>query len=109
MTDTTTTEPAKAEQELAVPVTFAVTTYWKRPRNAPGFRTMASRRLDIGQALQWILNELPEDAFEVTYLDENGRPHEGEYSDRVRLDIDWTKVPVEIREGPTFLPASQRR
>lgn len=45
-----------------VETTFRITTYWKRPRGQPGITQLASRRLTPAEALQWVLDELPEDA-----------------------------------------------
>jgi hypothetical protein len=79
-----------AEQDAppVAPVTFRVTTYWKRERNEPGLTSMASQRLVVSQALDWVLNELPDSAVTVTG-DGNG----------CTVVIDWTKVPSEIRYG----------
>jgi hypothetical protein len=85
---------------MANPTTFRVTTYWKRKRSEPGLTQLASKRLDLGQALTWIIDELPDEAYQVTYLNDKGKPlPEGLFSDKVRLDIDWGKVPFEIRNG----------
>lgn len=73
---------------MTAPVTFRVTTYWKRKRGEGGLTQVASQRLMIGQALDWILGELPDEAWEVTEVD-----------DKVTLVIDWNKVPAEIRIG----------
>jgi hypothetical protein len=74
---------------MTAPVTFRVTTYWKRKRNEPGLTQMASKRLTISQAIDWILAELPDEAWDVKNDDEDG----------VTLTIDWAKVPNEIRLG----------
>jgi hypothetical protein len=81
-------QAAEQEAPAAVPVTFRVTTYWKRGRNEPGLTSMASQRLVISQALDWVLNELPDDAVTVTG-DGNG----------CTVVIDWSRVPGAIRYG----------
>lgn len=69
-------------------VEFKVTTYWKRRRNQTGLTSMASRRMTLGEALNWVLDELPEGACAIT--------HDGS---KATLVIDWDQVPDEIREG----------
>lgn len=69
-------------------LTFVITTYWKRARSQSGLTSMKSRRLAIGDALNWVLDELPEDAAAIT--------HDG---NTATLVIDWDKVPDEIRLG----------
>lgn len=75
------------------PVTFRVSTYWKRRRNEPGLTRMDSKRLTIGQALNWICDELPDGAWSVEHLDGEGP------QDRVVITIDWSQVPDEIQLG----------
>ncbi len=77
---------------MTAKVSFKITTYWKRPRNEPGLTSRSSRRLQAGEALDWIVRELPEEAITMTH------DHGGEH-DAVTLRIDWTKVPEEIRAG----------
>jgi len=73
---------------VTTPVTFRVTTYYKRKRNEPGLTQKASIRIDLGETLNWVLGELPDEAYNVT--------HEGNVA---TLVIDWNKVPYEIRSG----------
>jgi hypothetical protein len=47
--------------------TFRITTYYKLPRGEPGIRQLGSKRLNVLQALDWVLNGLPEDALTVEY------------------------------------------
>lgn len=84
---------------MADAVTFVVTTYWKLAKGETGATQMKSRRLDVGQALNWLLNEMPDDAIRIVMLDSQGNelPEETLTSEYVRLDIDWTKVPESIR------------
>lgn len=82
--------------ELPVPVTFRITTYWKRKRGEVGLTQMQSHRLALGEALDWILRELPDEAIEIT---------EGE---QVTLRIDWSKVPHPVRAGVHFLSGGRR-
>lgn len=81
--------PLPAPQDI-VPVTFQVTTYWKRKQNEPGLTRLSSERLVASQVLEWVLAELPEDALTVG--------HDLE-TDIATIVIDWGKVPDEIRYG----------
>lgn len=67
-------------------VSFKVTTYVKRARGAAGPTQIGSKRLSIAEALQWVLQELPDEAWEV----QRATPENG---DTVTLTVDWTKVP----------------
>ena len=77
---------------MSAKVSFRITTYFKRPRGEPGLTQMASKRLSLGQTLDWVLGELPDDAVTIT------PDIEGDH-DAVTLRIDWAKVPMEIRDG----------
>lgn len=77
---------------MTAKVSFRVSTYWKRPRGEAGLTQVDSRRLSLGEALDWVLAELPEEAVTVT------PGIEGDH-DAVTLHIDWAKVPMEIRAG----------
>jgi hypothetical protein len=79
-----------ANPEPAVPVEFRVTTYWKRRRNEPGLTQMASQRIVLSEALDWVLGELPDEALTLEH-DETGR--------NVVIRICWDLVPGEIRYG----------
>lgn len=57
-------------QATGTKVTFRVTTYWKRPRGQTGITQLASRRLQPLEALQWVLDYLPDGA--VTIAAGNG-------------------------------------
>lgn len=76
---------------MSAKVTFQITTYYKRPRNEPGVTRAGSVRLALGEALDWVIGELPEDAIKITPETDEG--------DSVTIVIDWTKVPDEIRAG----------
>lgn len=69
-------------------VSFRVTTHWKRPRGEPGLTQLASARLSLGEALDWVLCELPENAVTM-----DGGP------EQVTITIDWSQVPAGIRDG----------
>lgn len=73
---------------MTTPVSFRVTTYYKRKRNEAGLTQLASTRITMGEALDWVIGELPDDAIRIT--------HEGE---EVSLIINWSRVPDEIRTG----------
>ena len=75
---------------MSARVTFQVTTYFKRPKGEPGLTRAGSVRLSAGDALGWVLAELPEEAVTVDH-DLN--------TDKATVVIDWAKVPDEIRYG----------
>ena len=76
--------------EVIAKVTFQVTTYYKRPKGVPGITQMGTRRVCMGDALDWILDELPDEAVKVSH-DLN--------TDLATVVIDWSKVPEDIRYG----------
>jgi hypothetical protein len=86
------TEQADRQEEKApaVPVSFRVTTYWKRGRSEPGMTNMSSRRLCLDEALAWVLDELGDDAVTI------------EPGETGKITIDWSKVPVEVRDPFRF-------
>lgn len=87
-------QPAAPAGPAPVPVEFKVTTYYKRRRGEPGLTQMASKRLVLGQALDWVLDELPDEAIIIN----NHNP------DLTTVTIDWSKVPPEIRYGARGRP-----
>jgi hypothetical protein len=68
--------------------TFRVTTYYKLARDEAGLTHIASQRVPASQALEWVLDELPEDAWSIEQ-DLN--------TDKVTISIDWSQVPDSIR------------
>lgn len=80
-----------SRKPAAVPVSFRVSTYWKRRRNEPGMTRLDSRRLLLSQALDWVLNELPDEAVMIDH---------DRVTDIASIRIDWNLVPDEIRYGP---------
>lgn len=82
------TEPTVPDRQDRI-TSFRVTTYTKYPKDQPqaGPTMLGSRRLSIQEALQWVLNELPDEAWTVDH-----RPTSLE-DDKVTLTIDWAKVP----------------
>lgn len=76
--------------ETAPKVSFTVTTYWKRPRSEPGLTRVASKRLDLAQALAWIVRELPDEAVDAAY---------DEATDTGSYVIRWGQVPDEVKDG----------
>lgn len=82
-------------------VSFRVSTYWKLAREEAGLTTASSVRLTLAQALNWIMDELPDDAWTVTYEDTDEEPWE-----KVTLVIDWSLVPDSVRKP--VLPARRR-
>lgn len=75
---------------MSAKVTFQVTTYFKRPKGESGLTRAGSVRLAAGDALGWILAELPEEAVAVEH---------NTASDIATIVIDWSQVPAEIRDG----------
>jgi hypothetical protein len=75
---------------MSAKVTFQVTTYYKRPKGEPGITRAGSVRLSLGDALDWILDEAPDEAVTVDH-DLN--------TDKATVVIDWSKVPDDIRYG----------
>lgn len=69
---------------------FRVTTYYKRKRNEAGLTQLASTRLSMGEALDWLIRELPDDSVRIGHSD-NG--------EEVTFTINWSRVPEEIRNG----------
>ena len=82
-------------------VSFRVTSYWKLAKDEPGMTQAGSLRLTLAQALNWILAELPDDAWTVSHEDTSEAPWE-----KVTLTIDWSKIPDSIRDPK--LPARRR-
>jgi hypothetical protein len=82
-------------------VTFKVTTYRKLAKDETGYTELASQRVDAAAALVWVLDELPDDAWEVEHAD-SGEPG----WDRITLHLDWSKVPDSVRAPK--LPARRR-
>jgi hypothetical protein len=79
-----------ADQDQAPPpVTFRVSTYWKRKRGEPGLTRMDSQRLVASQVIDWVLAEFPDDAVTITSVE----------PDSTVITIDWTRVRDEIRYG----------
>jgi len=66
--------------------TFRITTYFKRKRGSGGITQLASKRIPVAVALQWVLDELPDEAWEV----DQPTPENG---DTATVTIDWSKVP----------------
>jgi hypothetical protein len=89
-------------------VSFTVTTYRKLAKGETGLTRLGSSRLVLADAISWVLQEMPDDAFRIAYLDADGNelPDEIDVSDYCRLDIDWTKVPESVRDPK--LPARRR-
>jgi hypothetical protein len=75
---------------VSAKVTFQVTTYFKRPKGEAGLTRAGSVRLSAGDALGWVLAELPEEAVTVGH---------DQQTDIATVVIDWSKVPDEIRDG----------
>jgi hypothetical protein len=84
------TEVSLPELAPSPPVQFQVTTYWKRQRNEPGLTQMTSQRLAVGEALDWVLGVLPDEAVTVDGDGTGGN---------VTIRICWDLVPDEIRRG----------
>jgi hypothetical protein len=68
--------------------TFRISTYRKLAKGELGLTQAASNRVAASEALAWVLNELPDDAWTVTH-DDSG--------DVATIVIDWSQVPDSIR------------
>ena len=79
-------------------VTFRVFTYFRLAKGETGLTQMSTQRVPASLALDWVLNELPEDAVTISYSGD-----EDEVSTTV---IDWSKVPDSIRNPE---PPARRR
>jgi hypothetical protein len=82
-------------------VTFKITTYSKLAKGETGITQLGSLRVDAGTALMWILDELPDDAWDVQH-----EPSAEPGWDVVTLRLDWSRVPDSIRAPQ--LPARRR-
>jgi len=76
-------------------VSFRVTTYYKRPRGEPGLTQAASQRLDISEAIAWVLAELPEEAVAMTFEGDDGTGA----ARKTIIAIDWDHVPAQVKDG----------
>jgi hypothetical protein len=61
--------------------TYRITTYIKIPRGQTGLTQLASKRLNVAQALDWLLSDLDADATTVS--------HDG---DMTTIEIDWRQL-----------------
>ena len=75
---------------MSAKVAFQVTTYYKRPRGEAGTTRLDTKRVSLGEAVDWILSELPDEAVVIGHDLGN---------DVATLVIDWSKVPDDIRYG----------
>lgn len=82
-----------ADTTQPVVKTFRITTYFKHPKGSRGLTQLGSNRLTIAQALEWVLQELPDEAWDVV---ERATAENG---DTVTLTIDWSKVPSRGMAG----------
>lgn len=89
-------------QPMPENVTYRVSTYYKLAKGETGITNVSSRRLDAATALTWILDDLPEDAWDVSHGGSDGDWH------KVTLTIDWAKVPDSVRK-PKFPTRNGRR
>lgn len=79
-----------AEKKPPPKVSFRVTIYWRRKRGEPGLTNMQSRRLNLEQALNLIVDQIPDEALAIR--NEGGK---------TVVVINWAKVPEEIANGTT--------
>jgi hypothetical protein len=73
-------------------VSARVTIYRKLAKGETGLTQLASVRVNLGTALQWILEEMPDEAWEISREKSEDRAW-----DIVTLRLDWSKVPDSIR------------
>jgi hypothetical protein len=69
-------------------VSFRITTYTKLAKGESGLTQMNSARLCASEVIDWVLNELPEDAVTISH-DESGHV--------TTTVIDWSLVPDHVR------------
>lgn len=74
-----------------VPMSFRLSTYWKRGRGEEGPTSMDTRRISLEEALGHLLQQLTDDEFTV---ERRGTV--------TTIVIDWSKVPPEIRNPFAF-------
>lgn len=48
-------------------LSYRITSHWKRKRGEPGLTQRGSVRLDAADTINWILNDLPEEASEIDH------------------------------------------
>ena len=96
-------------------ITFKVDAYCKLAKGETGLTQAGTPRCMASQAIDFVLNQFPENSVLIEYLDEetgavlpcgDGEDDPGEDSDLVRMTIDWRKVPDSIR-APA-IPARRR-
>lgn len=80
---------------MAAKVSFRTTTFYKRPRGEAGLTRIDSQRMDAGRALGWVLGELPEDAYEMTFEGDDGHGS----ALKTTIVVHWDRVPAEISDG----------
>lgn len=87
----TTPEP---QPEAAPPIiSFRVTSYYKHPRGQSGMTQAGSKRLSLMEALQWVLDELPDDAWMIDHQPVSE-------TDKLTITIDWAQVPGHGKAKP---------
>jgi hypothetical protein len=48
-------------------LSYRIVSYWKRKRGEPGLTQRGSVRLDAADTINWILNDLPDEASEISF------------------------------------------
>jgi len=81
----------QAQERAQVPVSFRLSTYWKLPKGASGYTHVDSRRIALSEVLDLLLENLTE---KEARIDTDGTV--------TVLTIDWSKVPMEIRNPFAF-------
>lgn len=71
-------------------ITFKVTTYFKRPPDEEGLTSLPSCRLNLEQALNMLLRQVPDEAITVRNDDAQ---------QKTAIVLDWTKIPEPVKFG----------
>ena len=84
--------PTEQAQERAhAPVSFRLSTYWKLSKGVSGIMHTDSKRIALSEVLDLLLENLTE---QEARIDTDGTV--------TVLTIDWSKVPMEIRNPFAF-------
>jgi hypothetical protein len=84
---------------------YAIIPYIRGPERRDR-QYLDSGKLNIGEAIGWLVDELPEEAREMLYTDPDGNPLPAGTSGitRTRIEIDWSKVPGDPAHNGEHAP-----
>jgi len=81
----------QAQERVQAPVSFRLSTYWKLPPRTAGITHVDSRRIALSEVLDLLIENLTE---EEATISTDGTV--------TVLTIDWSRVPMEIRNPFAF-------